>query len=161
MRYLSNMEIRDILKANLQLAVHHFRGVSSLASKCDAGSIKYFEQVLAGFQGPKDKNPRSLGPKVAAAVATAMGKQPQWMYEEHRSEWNACGIDPVATVQPKACEPNVAEYKPSPSRREMEIEKINALIRKIDDRGLAIMLDKARDVAGEYPLLKQTPASSQ
>lgn len=147
------MEIRDILRTNLHLVVAMLGSVSALADKCESGSVKYFEQVLAGFKGKRDKNPRSLGPAVAAAVAKAVDKPAQWMYEEHSDLWKQFKIIEPALI---AMQPEAPIYLPPRSQREIEIDRIVGLLKKTDERGLAIMLDKAKDIAAEYPLQRKT-----
>ncbi len=44
---------------------------------------KYLYQVLSGFQGAKDKKPRSLGDDYARRIAAAFGYQETWMDQDH------------------------------------------------------------------------------
>lgn len=159
------MDIKDIIKNNLRYAVWVCGGVDALDERSSAGSAKYFEQVIAGFQGKKDKAPRSLGPQVAAAVAEAIGMEKTWMYQEHPDLWssmpsgqadnsshmsdaNQTAIVSIPTI-------NIAK-----SRHDERIDEIVALLRKTDIEGLAVILDRAKDAAKDYPIIKQTPASS-
>ena len=91
MRYLIGMDVRDVIRNNLKYALWLTGGYAALADKSKSGSAKYFEQVATGFQGEKDKTPRSLGPKVSASVAEAIGEDPSWMYQEHQDLWGAIG----------------------------------------------------------------------
>lgn len=170
MRYRSAMEIRDILVANLKLAIHHHGGIPQLAAKCSAGSIKYFEQIISGFQGPKDKSPRSPGATVSAAVAAAMGKPPQWMYEKHEEEWaklgaineaeKTTGNGSLSAKQIQQANQNVAGYVTQKTERERDIDDLLSITERISDRGLAALLFSARQVAEQFPKVKQTPKSS-
>lgn len=164
------MEIRDILVANLKLAIHHHGGIPQLAAKCSAGSIKYFEQIISGFQGPKDKSPRSPGAKVSAAVAAAMGKPPQWMYEKHEDEWSilSISIETAKAISNSASEQDqlqqanqkIASYATQKTQRERDIDDLLSITERISDRGLAALLFSARQVAEQFPQVKQTPKSS-
>jgi len=60
---------------------------------------------------------------------------------------------------PAASPPAIA-IKP-PSRHETRIAEIVALLRQTDMEGLAVILDRAKDAARDYPIVKQTPLSSQ
>lgn len=53
----------------------------------------------------------------------------------------------------------VLSLKPK-TQRESRIERITVLLNEMDDSGIAIMLDKAKDVANEYPMAKQTQSYS-
>lgn len=53
-----------------------------------------------------------------------------------------------------------AALKPK-SRRQERIDEIVALLQQTDMEGLAVILDRARDAARDYPLVKKTPKSSQ
>ncbi len=55
--------------------------------------------------------------------------------------------------------PLTAEIKPK-SARERRIDEINALLMQTDMEGLAVILDRAKDAARDYPLAKQTLESS-
>lgn len=46
------------------------------------------------------------------------------------------------------------------NRREERIEEIIALLNQTDTDGLAVMLERAKDAAKDYPIAKQTPAST-
>lgn len=152
-RYGVKMEIRDILRTNLQLVVAMLGSISVLADKCESGSVKYFEQILTGFKGKRDKNPRSLGPSVAAAVAKTVDKPAQWMYEEHPELWTKFKVfGNVLYVN----EPAAPTYLAAKSERDIAIDRIVALLKKTDDRGIAIILDKAKDIASEYSISKKT-----
>lgn len=163
MRYRSRMEIRDILVANVKLAVYLCGGIPALAAKCDAGSIKYFEQIVSGFKGPKDKHPRSPGPKVSAAIAAAINKPVQWMYEKHEDEWEKAAATPLEKpqpIEPQQVNQKVAEYPIQKTQREQDIDELMAIAERISDRGLAALLFSARQVAEQFPNVKQTPKSS-
>lgn len=67
-------------------------------------------------------------------------------------------------VDHKISEPEASFYLPTvinKSKRQTRIESITALLDKTDEEGLAVMLHEAEKIAGQYPLTKQTPASSQ
>lgn len=86
-RYLDAMDVKEIMLNNLRYAVRVFGNTHKLADASPAGSAKYFDQILSGFQGKNDKTPRSMGKKVAEAVAHALGKDSGWMYQPHPELW--------------------------------------------------------------------------
>lgn len=100
-RYLQDMEIRDILIANLRYAIARFGSPKALADRTEQGSAKYFEQMVSGFQGKKDRNPRKPGAKVASAVERALGEEAGWMYRPHPNLWAEYGVDAAATEAPR------------------------------------------------------------
>lgn len=69
------------------------------------------------------------------------------------------------TEQPLSVnEPPAAPYKldtSKKSKRTTRIEAITALLEITDEEGLAVMLHEARKISAQYPITKQTPASSQ
>ena len=159
------MDIKDIIKNNLRYAVWVCGGVEALDERSSAGSAKYFEQVIAGFQGKKDKAPRSLGPAVAAAVAEAIGMEKTWMYQEHPDLWSSIPSIQVdapsrATNAESMVVMNMPTARAAKIRRDERINEIVDLLRKTNIEGLAVMLDRAKDAAKDYPIAKQTPASS-
>ena len=97
------MDVKDILLNNLRYAVRCFGSTQKLADAAQAGSAKYFDQILAGFQGKNDKAPRSMGKTVAQAVAKALGKDAGWMYQPHPELWNG---EDSGTVRGDAKEPD-------------------------------------------------------
>ncbi len=54
--------------------------------------------------------------------------------------------------------PKAETIKPK-SRREERIDEINTLLSEMDMEGLAVILDRAKDAARDYPIVKQTRAS--
>lgn len=109
-RYLPGMDLKEIMLHNLRYAVRVFGSTQKLADASTAGSAKYFDQVLTGFQGKTDRNPRSLGKKVAEAVGEALGKESGWMFIPHPELWeDSAG----GTARTEASEP-VAVYSAKP-----------------------------------------------
>ena len=82
------MDNRDIRLLNLKYAVHKIGGTAALAERADC-SKKYLEQILQGFQGKNDKNPRKLGDPLAASIARVLGHEPYWMDQPHEELWEA------------------------------------------------------------------------
>ena len=131
MRYLPGMEIKDVLRNNLRYAVWLSGGYAKLAEKSEKGSAKYFEQVATGFQGKRDKNPRSLGPEVASSVARAIGKEGNWMHQEHPDLWKSVGDDaPVSFETPTAHPSALSSGAPVANPR---IEQILQMVSRADD----------------------------
>lgn len=103
MRYRSKMDVKDILVENLRYAAFKFGGTAQLAEATQrvvdageaekAGCAKYFDQVIAGYQGKADKSPRSVGKQVAAAVSLAIGEDIGWMYVPHEDLWRQAHAD--------------------------------------------------------------------
>lgn len=110
-RYLDAMDVKEIMLNNLRHAVRVFGSTQKLADAAPAGSAKYFDQILAGFQGKHDRTPRSMGKKVAEAVAQALGKDAGWMYQPHPELW-----DGNCSEHPRAEESGAAPYNAQQDR---------------------------------------------
>lgn len=79
-----------------------------------------------------------------AGIARSFGVSVAYMVTEHDEAPKTAA---VVKIQPK-------------SNRQKRLDSIVALLEKIDDTGLAVVLDKCRDTAIEHPIaIKQTPSS--
>lgn len=92
------MDIRLIRLNNLKYAVHEADGVPKLAAIAEV-SEKYLRQILSGFQGPKDKQPRKVGDDVASRISMALKHEPGWMDQPHPELWAA--LDNIAEPDAK------------------------------------------------------------
>ncbi|HRQ47787.1 MAG TPA: S24 family peptidase [Rhodocyclaceae bacterium] len=120
------MDLRDILNHNLWYAIRRFGSYDALAEAAGAGSRKYFEQILKGFQGKRDKHPRKLGPSVAASIEKALGVSAGWMHQPHPELWERPDDRDIdhdeSCIKNMLCEPTTlfhvrnAEQLPSPTR---------------------------------------------
>ncbi len=61
-------------------------------------SGKYLQQLLAGYQGGKDKKPRDVGDKMARTIEEGLGLPPLWMDNSHASSLSAVA-EPVAEYE--------------------------------------------------------------
>lgn len=157
--YRYGMDIKEIMRRNLAYAVRQVGGAENLAEKAEAGSRKYFEQILAGYQGKKDKSPRAMGKSVAAAVERAIGKPAGWIYQEHADIWvtdhpaetptTHCAVHESDTDSPYNYQ--IHHY----SAREQTIHAIITTARAMDDQGLATALNIMRALASQHPIRKQ------
>jgi hypothetical protein len=81
------MEIKQIRIRNLERLIESFGGVDGLIKTADTNgqtiSEKYIEQILGGFQGSRDKSPRSIGHKFARKLELGCGKPEGWMDQDH------------------------------------------------------------------------------
>ena len=84
------MDNREIRLQNLRYAVSVFGSTAKLAEEAEC-SQKYLDQILQGFQGEKDKNPRKLGDNIASKIAKALNKEPYWMDQPHFELWDNKG----------------------------------------------------------------------
>ena len=89
------MDIRSIRLNNLKYAVHEAGGVDRLAERAGV-SRKYLDQILQGFQGRRDKNPRRVGDALAARLAAGLGQPAHWMDLPHPDLWRELSPDAVA-----------------------------------------------------------------
>lgn len=99
--YYPGMNLRAVRLANLRLAIALAGDVDALAAAADV-SKKYLEQIVSGFQGKKDKNPRAVGNTLADKISIAVGMQPGWMDQPHADLWKSRDIDFVASDLPNA-----------------------------------------------------------
>lgn len=86
------------------------------------------------------------------AIAAAFGRSPSDLVTPARQYLAAAE---TATATP-AREPITPQWRTVRSER---IEAINALLAQTDDYGLVAMLEKAKDVARDYPLAKSQTVS--
>ncbi|MER1940633.1 hypothetical protein ABS755_07985 [Castellaniella sp. FW104-16D08] len=95
------MNPREVRRQNLIYAVKIAGGHKELAARVGCNA-KYVEQVMRGFQGPKDKQPRSLGDDLAERIARVILDRPAaWMYQEHPELWDESGeLQAVETASP-------------------------------------------------------------
>jgi hypothetical protein len=91
--YKSSMDNKAIRHLNLRLLTTAAGSHASLAEQCDL-SAKYLDQVLTGFQGKADREPRGLGKMAARALERGTGHSIGWMDERHDDEWAAAGLIP-------------------------------------------------------------------
>ncbi|QQB34704.1 S24 family peptidase [Achromobacter deleyi] len=89
------MDIRSIRLNNLKYAVHEAGGVDRLAERAGV-SRKYLDQILQGFQGRRDKNPRRVGDALAARLAAGLGQPAHWMDLPHPDLWRELSPHAVA-----------------------------------------------------------------
>ncbi|QII84189.1 hypothetical protein G3T20_05415 [Bordetella hinzii] len=81
------MNPREVRRQNLIYAVKIAGGTKELAARVECNP-KYLEQIVRSFQGPKDKQPRTLGDDLAERIARIiLGKPAEWMYQEHPELW--------------------------------------------------------------------------
>lgn len=133
---------------------------ADFAAEYDIGSQAQLWQYL----NPTTKKGRPLN--ITAAIGFARGlNRPVSDFSPSLQEV----IDRIArfasSSKPKAVhetnEPTPIEYViAKKSKRELEIEQITTLLKEMDDRGVSVTLDKAREMAAMYPAVKQTPKSS-
>lgn len=93
------MDIRSIRLNNLRYAVHEAGGVERLAERAGV-SRKYLDQILQGFQGRRDKNPRRVGDALAAKLAIGLGQAAHWMDQPHPDLWRTLGPDAMTDEPP-------------------------------------------------------------
>lgn len=84
------MDNREIRLLNLRYAIAKVGSIGALAERAEC-SKKYLEQIVQGFQGPKDKSPRKVGDGIAARIAAVLGEEPYWMDQPHPELWNDPG----------------------------------------------------------------------
>lgn len=84
--YYPRMNLRAVRLANLRVAISRAGGIDVLADAAQV-SKKYLEQILTGFQGKKDKNPRSVGNTLAEKISEAIGQPAGWMDQPHPEAW--------------------------------------------------------------------------
>lgn len=146
------MDIKEILRNNLRYAVWLKGGYSALAENSDGGNEKYFYQIVSGFQGKKDKTPRSLGKDVASAVAAAIGEDKTWMYQEHPELWEKIDVvNEPPKAKKKSSNVHAIETKTDRAR---DIDEIILLLKKTKDTGVAMVLKAAREAYAERPMEK-------
>ncbi len=72
----------------------------------------------------------------------------------------AFGRSPADLLVPAAATPTAQPTRlPTRTMREQRIDAINACLAKTDDYGLVAMLEKAKDVARDYPLRQSETGS--
>lgn len=131
---------------------------ADFAAEYDIGSQAQLWQYL----NPTTKKGRPLN--ITAAIGFARGlKRPVSDFSPSLQEV----IDRIARFAsseaqavPETNEPKPIEYLAKKSKRDLEVEQITALLKEMDDRGISVTLDKAREMAAMYPAVKQTPKSS-
>lgn len=74
------MSVRTARRRKLDVLIDEAGDVASLARRAGV-SDKYLRQILAGFQGPRDRKPRELGDRVARRLEAACGRPEGWMDE--------------------------------------------------------------------------------
>lgn len=110
--------------------------------------------AIALWEGGKSKTQK---PENFFAAAKALGLSPYWVLDGSGDKYQHTENRKPTADQEK--HPPAISIKP-PSRQEARIAEIVALLRQTDMEGLAVILDRARDAARDYPIAKQTPASS-
>jgi transcriptional regulator with XRE-family HTH domain len=130
--------LKDRLKEARKAAGYSQAALADLA-KCGQTTIASIE------------NGRNQGSTVLARLAEILGVEPLWLSEgrgcKKRGEIDAAIGTNVERIKPK-------------SAHESRIDEIVTLLRSTSMEGLAVILDRAKDAAREYPLAKQTRASS-
>ena len=76
------MQNKEIRRINLRALIEEAGGVPQLAAKACV-SDKYLRQILTGFMGPKDRNPRQVGDALARKIERGCGKPLGWMDAVH------------------------------------------------------------------------------
>ena len=94
--YYPRMNLRAVRLANLRVAITRAGGIDVLADAAQV-SKKYLEQILTGFQGKKDKNPRSVGNTLAEKLSEAIGESAGWMDQPHPEAWEAADQEAYGT----------------------------------------------------------------
>jgi phage repressor protein C with HTH and peptisase S24 domain len=86
------MDYKENRKANLMALVDKYGSVKDLVDAIsarlgveEAVNPKYLAQILSGFQGSKDRRPRSLGDIAAARIEKGLRKPANWMDQDHTS----------------------------------------------------------------------------
>ncbi len=74
------MSVRTARRQKLDVLIDEAGGVAPLARSAGV-SEKYLRQILAGFQGPRDRKPRELGDRIARRLEAACGRPEGWMDE--------------------------------------------------------------------------------
>jgi hypothetical protein len=97
--YYPRMNLRAVRLANLRVAITRAGGIDVLADAAQV-SKKYLEQILTGFQGKKDKNPRSVGNTLAEKLSEAIGEPAGWMDQPHPEDWEAADREAYGTSAP-------------------------------------------------------------
>lgn len=103
---------------------------------------------------------RNAGSTEAATLAAVLKVEPIWLTDGKGPRTrDQTEFKPPAINEPEA--PYAVTALAPKSRHETRIDEIVALLQQTDMDGLAVILDRAKDAARDYPLVKQTPASSQ
>lgn len=90
--YYPRMNLRAVRLANLRVAISLAGGIDVLADAAQV-SKKYLEQIVTGFQGKKDKTPRSVGNTLADKISVGIGQAPGWMDQPHVDLWRANQVE--------------------------------------------------------------------
>lgn len=149
------MHIKDIRLTRLrQIIEDRFDGNQGQCA--DALEIK--RPQMSRWVTRNESARQGIAEDSARFIEEKLGYPAGWMDSE-KTTYRAAAEEPViASAYHHGG--NVVSAKKPKSRREKEIETIRSILETMDDRGLAIMLNKAKEVAVEYPALKQTPQSS-
>lgn len=153
------MDISKIIGTNLTALMDGPQGLDT-CKKVAAKSGVGFGTVQRAKNGDTNITVEKL-----AAIAKAFHIHPaELMIEKPEIPYNA--IDDEKTIEGRAH--RIAEPPPIPyielnpkSKRDLRIDAITALINATDMEGLAVLLHEAEKIAKQYPVAKQTPASSQ
>lgn len=132
---------------------------TEFAAEYEIGSQAQLWQYL----NPTTKKGRPLN--ITAAIGFARGlKRPVSDFSpslqeviDRISRFSSSG-EPQAV--PEANEPRKAGYIVKKTQRERDIEELLAITERTSDRGMAALLFSARQVAEQFPIVKQTPKSS-
>lgn len=141
-------DIDEIRRDNMLLIEEGAGSPTAAAKKCDM-SLAQWSNLRDGVKDSKTGKRRGMRKETANKIAEKAGYPSGWLDISHPKR------------ELKAESPAGPTYIVPKTRRATEIQEINVLLQRTDDRGLAILLDKARDVAREYPLAKQTQPSSK
>lgn len=76
------MSVRIARRHNLDALIAEAGGVVPLAKRAGV-SEKYIRQILARFQGPRDRKPRELGDRAARQLESAFSRPEGWMDQFH------------------------------------------------------------------------------
>lgn len=88
-RYPPGMTVRENRRANLQRLLQEVDGNKSRAARIANVSDKYLQQIVRGFQGPKDRTPRQVGDRLARQLERGFGKPVGWMDRPHDADQEA------------------------------------------------------------------------
>lgn len=86
------MDYRECRKENLRTLVKERGSIAALVKEMEdrlrlesepPPSEKYIQQLLAGYQGERDKKPRDLGDKLARKIERSLGLPSFWMDSYH------------------------------------------------------------------------------
>lgn len=128
-------------------------GSPTAAAETVQMSLAQWSNLRDGAKDSKTGKKRGMRKETARRIEIAFGRQPMWLDEDHSAP------NFYVAAEPKTPYQNFQARKKT--KRELRIEEINAFLSSTDIEGLAVVLREAERMAEQYPLAKQTPASSR